>query len=109
MKLIECNQGEFIWVQVNSDDTIHSLLQKYNVGISSLIRNNPSIDLYEGEVVKIIRKTNLRHIVKPMETLLDISQKHNVSVDDLIKWNNLTSKRLFVGQALIIDNSNSQL
>ena len=106
MKLIECNQGEFIWAQVSSNDTINSLLQKYNVGISSLIRNNPSIDLYEGEVVKIIRKTKLHHVVKPMETLIDISQKYGVSIDELIKWNNLTSKRLFVGQTLIIDNSN---
>ena len=69
---------------------------------SAVTRNDYKTDLYEGEVVKVLTDGKKLHIVKPMESLQIISQKYNISVNDLVKFNNLKSNRLFVGQTLII-------
>lgn len=42
------------------------------------------------------------HTVQPKESLYGISKKYDVTVDDLKKWNNLTSDNLHIGQQLII-------
>ena len=102
MELINCNTGEIIYIQIKKNDNLPSLAQKYNVDMRNIIRNNPNIDLYEGEIVKINRNSIIYHIVKPMETLPIIASKYNTSIEKLISVNNLVSKRLFVGQNLII-------
>lgn len=102
MKINECYNGEYFWLQVTKNDTLPSIMQQYSVGLNSIVRNNPQIDLYEGEIIKVVKNTRTIHIVKPMETLDTIAQKYDIKVANLIENNNLTSKRLFVGQTLII-------
>ena len=102
MKLISCNQNKFIFYQVQKGDTLTTILQKFSVTSKNIVRNDPKVDLYEGEIIKITFTINLQHIVKPMETLNAIAQKYNVEVETLIKLNDLKSKRLFVGQMLTI-------
>ena len=104
MKLINCNSAQEILYNVAKLDNINLIQSNFSVTLHDIVRNNYNIDLYEGEVLKIIKKSTLRHVVKPMETLADISKKYNVKIDTLINLNNLTSKRLFVGQILIIAN-----
>ena len=104
MKLINCNSAQEILYNVTKLDDINLIQSNFSVTLHDIVRNNYNIDLYEGEVLKIIKKSTLRHVVKPMETLADISKKYNVEIDTLINLNNLTSKRLFVGQILIIAN-----
>ena len=103
MKLIDCNNRDFIWVQVKNNQTIKDIVTFYNVTETNIVRNNPNIELYEGEVIIIVLKTATTHIVKPMETINSICEKYNLKIDDLIKINNLTSKRLFIGQSLKIN------
>jgi LysM repeat protein len=43
------------------------------------------------------------HTVQPKETLFAISRKYEVSVDDIIKWNELQSNDLRTGQQLRIN------
>ena len=100
MEIINCNTFNNVLVQVQKGDTIQSIAQNYNTDINSILRNNPSIDLYEGEVVKIVRNTKKIHVVKPIETLNSIAMKYNTTTDKLIKINNLKSTRLFVGQMI---------
>lgn len=102
MNLIDCNTQEVVLYQVKNGDSISSICIQFNANKNNIIRNNSLVDLYEGEVIKIVRKTNITHIVKPMETLSIIAQKYNVDVDEIIKTNNLSTKRLFVGQSLMI-------
>lgn len=103
MKLDDCNKGDFVWVQIKMGDTLNSILQQYSTNVNNIIRNNPNIDLYEGEIVKIMNKTGNYHIVKPLETLHTIAQKYGTTIEELIKLNNLNSKRLFIGQSLKIN------
>ena len=42
------------------------------------------------------------HIVKPTETIEDISKLYNVDIDDIVKWNGLLTNKLFIGQNLKI-------
>jgi len=88
--------------QIKQGDTLESIASMFDVQINSIVRNNYNVDLYEGEVVKVVRQTQTYHIVKPMETLSSIASKYIVNIDDIIKINNLTSKRLFIGQKLVI-------
>ena len=102
MELINCNTAQIVYVQVEKGDNLDIIAHKFNVDVHNITRNNPNIDLYEGEIVKINRNSRAYHIVKPMETLPTIASKYNTSIDELISVNNLVSKRLFVGQNLII-------
>lgn len=105
MEIINCDTQEVVLYQVKYGDNISTICSKFNVGENNIIRNNPNINFYNGEVIKIIRKNSTKHVVKPMETLSIIALKYSVDVDKIIKINNLSSKRLFVGQTLIIDNN----
>ncbi|MBQ7798655.1 MAG: LysM peptidoglycan-binding domain-containing protein [Clostridia bacterium] len=107
MKLVNCNQSEIILYQVQKEDTLNTILSKFSITSNNIVRNNPNIDLYEGEIIKIINKSRIQHIVKPMETLNSIATKYNIDEEILVKLNKLNSKRLFVGQTLIIDGNNS--
>ncbi len=102
MEIVKCEGVEYCLYRVQKDDDIESISRKFLILPTSIVRNNPSVELYDGEVVKILKKRDIEHIVKPMETLTQIANKYDVSEDVLIKLNSLTSKRLFIGQRLII-------
>ena len=63
------------------------------------IRNQPSASMLKADGSKLKNQT---HEVLPKESLYGISKKYGVSVDELKKWNNLTSDNLKIGQQLII-------
>jgi len=63
------------------------------------IRNQPSASMLKAKGSKLKTQT---HEVLPKESLYGISKKYGVSVDELKKWNNLTSDNLKIGQQLII-------
>ena len=103
MEIIDCSNSEVVYYQVQQNDDLKHISKIFGTNITNIVRNNPNIDLYAGEVVKIVCKNNALHIVKPMETLNSIAQKYNVDVEQLIRQNGLTSKRLFIGQTLIVE------
>jgi LysM repeat protein len=47
------------------------------------------------------------HVVEPKETLYSISKKYTVTTEDLLKWNNLHSSDLKIGQQLRINKNNT--
>ena len=103
MEIINCNTFNKVLVQVKRGDSVQSIANEYNVTTNNIIRNNPNIELYEGEVVKIVRNTKKTHIVKPMQTLDLIAKECGTTVEKLISINNLKSTRLFVGQILNLE------
>lgn len=102
MEIIEYKGTKFDYYQVKDGENLISLMNKFDLPANNIVRNNPNIDFYEGEVVKLIYQRNQTHIVKPMETLLSIAQKHGTTAERLIELNNLKSTRVFIGQTLII-------
>ena len=90
---------EFFY-RVCSGDTINLLCRKFNTDKDNILRNNPNIDLYVGEMVKIKVLDYTTYIVKPTQTIEDISKEMNIEVEDIEKFNKLQSRKLYIGQVL---------
>jgi membrane-bound lytic murein transglycosylase D len=58
-----------------------------------------------GKIIRIDKEPQVFHIVKRGETLGGIASKYEVTIEELKKWNNLTSSNLLVGQKLKINKS----
>ncbi len=50
----------------------------------------------------MVQQTEIVHTVQPQETVYAISKKYGVSIDDILKWNNLQGTDLRKGQELKI-------
>ena len=89
-------------------DSLYSIANKYNITVNDLIDFNglPTTILTIGETIRIPKdKVNVKenvYTVKPGDTLYRIANTYDVSVNDLIVANNLTSNILSIGQKLII-------
>lgn len=70
-------------------------------GTSILVFDSVYIDTTSENSLPIVIKPT-RYQVKSGETLYGIAQIHMVTVDDIIKWNNLSSAKVYVGQVLLI-------
>lgn len=108
-----------ITYKVRYGDTLEGISRKFNKSISSIKECNPTVRRYEimaGQRLKItctpdtvIAANNARgsvtHVVKRGESLWSISQKYDVSITDIMKWNNLKKRsKIFAGRKLkIID------
>ena len=113
--VIVCGQNSSPGVHiVQPKETLTEISKKYNVSINDIYKWNklsnkdkipvclalkvapptkPATVFVEKSVV--ICGENSRpgvHIVQPKETLTDISKKYNISIDDIYKWNRLSSK-----------------
>lgn len=116
--------------RVEPKETLYSIHRKYGVAVDVITAANPGADMGIGvgqilkiptqktassteEVIKNIEKSsttsteNKHHVVKPGETLYAISTLYPCSVDDIKKWNGLTSNALDVGQKLIVGKQES--
>lgn len=56
----------------------------------------------ENDTIVITKPRSIRYVVKPLETIDDISYKIGVKKEDIMEINNLISEKLFVGQILWI-------
>lgn len=101
---------------VKKGDTLYSISRAYNVSVDELKRlNNLTSDtLIIGQQLIIPtneiddNNTNKQtYTVKRGDTLYSIARNFNVSVDQLMRENNLSSSVLSLGQVLIIPNNSS--
>ncbi|MFZ6033602.1 MULTISPECIES: LysM peptidoglycan-binding domain-containing protein [Melioribacter] len=102
---------------VKKGDTISEIADKFGVRVSNIkewnnLRNNL---IRVGQNLKIYQKNeNLPndnkssnseyYVVKRGDSLIEIADKFNVTVDDLKNWNRLNSNKIFVGQKLTVKN-----
>lgn len=95
---------------VKRGDTLYSIARKYNTSVSELRRlNGLSSDLLTiGQTLKVPTleipedPNTSEYIVQSGDTLSSIANKLNVSVNDLISYNELPTTILQVGQVLRI-------
>ena len=100
----------FILHKVEAKETLYSLSRRYQAEINDIIRYNSEAEsgLKVGAVLKIPHKhkahasASVNHVVEASQTLFSISRIYGASVEDIKKWNNLTSNDLNVGQTLVI-------
>lgn len=69
--------------------------------------------LAEGKDETVVASSSQKkpkyHTVAPQETLYRISTIYKVTVDDLKKWNHLSSHELFIGQQLIVGYETAEM
>ena len=109
--LVQDKGQTFILHQVTHQETLYSLAKRYKVKVSDILQVNPEAanGLKIGDNLKIPVKgsyfseesTNM-HRVKKSETLYSISQKYQISVEQIKQWNNLTGNALAEGQQLVV-------
>ncbi len=100
---------------VAAGETLYSISNIYGVSVIDIMEWNNllSTDLEVGQVLKIggkvpakeidfIRDGRKIHVVQAGEGLYAIARNYNVSVDELVAWNNLSSSSLNLGQELIV-------
>ena len=101
----------FIIHQVSQGETLFGLSRRYQVAVNDILQSNENLQdgLKMGARVRVpyVSKASLPpneqiHRVAAGETMFAISRKYNVSVSDILSWNNLQGSDLSVGQALVI-------
>ena len=104
---------------VSPGETIYGISTKYHVPITDLLEINPELEngLKVGQVIHIpfnealVQKDNVKpagapqmHKVQQGETYYSLSRRYNVSVDQLMKWNNTDLK---AGHEIIVGYGNT--
>ena len=103
---------------VKKGDTLYSIAKKYNISVSDIKRINAlsSDVISEGQILLLKEKDkedsslpDNSYIVQKGDSLYGIARKFNVSINDLIDVNNLTSNVISIGQMLKIPSLEEQV
>ncbi len=99
---------------VQKGDTLWNISKKFGLTVDEIkkLNNLNNNLLYIGQVLKLpnydtATDTNITYIVQKGDTLYSIASKNGISVNDLKKYNNLTSDNLSIGQELNIPKGTS--
>ncbi|MDR3651779.1 MAG: LysM peptidoglycan-binding domain-containing protein [Paludibacter sp.] len=118
--------------KVISGESLYSISKLYNIPVAELekINNIPNAKIKPGQELKLtqdvepktkdiiadksdkqqnnkseISEKGIKHKVKKGETLITIAKNNNISVDELMKINNLTDSKIQLGQKLKLTQS----
>lgn len=115
--IIPTGTEDYILYKVVSGDSLYSIAKKYGITMQEIMdfNNLGSTILTVGQVLKIpvayeeeIPSTSeVTYTVKSGDNLYSIARKYNVTVSDLMNYNNLTSNLLSIGQVIRIPSNNS--
>lgn len=102
---------------VQSGDTLWSISQGNNVSVvdlqawnelnSTLIYPKQELKLADNVAGKVADKLG-KHVVVKGDTLYKIALKHNISLDDLMNWNNISSDLIFPGSEFVLQGTSAQ-
>ena len=107
---------DYIVHTVKVGDNLYSISRKYGVSVDSIKNiNNLNSDLLSiGQKLRIPNIVDsdddyFEYVVKKNDTLYSIAKKFNMSVNELMRINNLETTALSIGQVLnVINNSNNE-
>ncbi len=103
--------GELVHV-VNHGESIASIARTYGVTSGKLIRMNRLQDgkIKVGQRLTIRKAARdeqkfepIRHMVLPDESMFSIAEKFGVTINNIKRWNNLSSNDLVPGQQIIVN------
>ena len=105
-------QNDYTIYIVKDGDSLYSIAKDFGVSVEELLTLNRlnSPELYIGE--QLLIPTNgiqivgvIDYIIKPGDTLWRIANNCNVTVDDIVKLNNLESTIIYPGQIIKLSES----
>ncbi|WHX26158.1 LysM peptidoglycan-binding domain-containing protein [Virgibacillus halodenitrificans] len=126
--VVGAEEAEAASHKVQSGDSLWSIAQQYNTSISQLRSiNGISGDLiYPNQIIetdneqssnsnssnssnttKPSTNSNSTYTVKSGDTLSGIASKHNISLSNLMKWNNLDTTLIFPGNVFVVSKNGS--
>lgn len=100
---------------VQPGETLYAIAKQYELGVMDLVNWNglniqegirpgqilrltdPVVPVNEPVIAKI---TEIEHIVKSTDTLYSVARKYNVTIKELMEWNNKKDFNLAVGEKL---------
>lgn len=96
--------------KVGAGETLSSISRKYNTSVEAIRSENNlgSSGLKLGDIIKVPYSAKPSyagkkvHTVEASQTLYSIARQYNVTLEDIKKWNNLTSNEISLGQQLIV-------
>ena len=89
-------------IKVGYNDTFEKIAERYNLTCKILsMANEGKTQVEEGDYLVIPFSAKAIHTVRPLETLREIAERYNVSVEKIKADNNIVAP-LFIGQQLII-------
>ena len=101
IKILSYQVVKNVFYTVKQDDTLDGIAKKFGVSKKYIVKHNIP-DIYAG-LVLYLPETNFKtYTVQPFDTLLKISEKCKISVDDIKSKNGLENDYVFVGQKLYI-------
>lgn len=115
--IIPTEEADYILYTVKAGDNLYSIARQYGLTMNELMEFNDlgSTLLSVGQVLKIpvaiseeIPTNGITYTVKSGDNLYSIARQYNVSVSDLMSYNNLTSNLLSIGQVIKIPTSDTQ-
>lgn len=108
------NGQSFIIHQVDEKETLFAISRRYKTPVNEIVQSNDELKngLKIGQRIRIpfVEKSAIPsgaklHNVAPGETMFSIARTYNVTVNDLMAWNELKGNDLSVGQALIVQGA----
>ena len=97
--------------EIDPGETLYSISKRYNASMNAIADANPRVKngLEDGMIIRVPYKAPVNndvadrvHIVSQGETLYSISKIYDISVVQIMEWNDLLSSDLEVGQELKI-------
>lgn len=110
--LLGAEEADASSYKVKQGDTLWTIAQKYNTTVSHLksVNHLSSDTIYPNQVLKTTANSNTSnqsstntYTVKSGDTLSGIAYKHNISLSDLMKWNNLDTTIIYPGNVLVVN------
>ena len=101
---------------VSSGDSLYSIARRFNTTVDDIkkLNNLTSNNLSIGQVLKIPNSSNdtgnnniTTYTVSSGDSLYSIARRFNTTVDNIKRFNNLTSNNLSIGQVLRIPSSSN--
>ena len=115
--------GKFISYKIKKGDTISEIAENFGVSSSQVrrwnnLRNNKIVvgkllKVYDSKVTENITKLdeneskNGVYTIKRGDTIGQIAENHNVSIEEIKSWNNLDNNAIVAGKTLQIQTSKS--
>lgn len=91
---------DFIVYKVMRNEDFLDVSKKFNVPVQVLYKENNKTETFEGDRVIVSKESKILHVVKPAETLQQIANMYNVSIEHIKRNNTITE--IFIGQMLSI-------
>lgn len=125
--MVGADEAEAASYKVKSGDSLWKIAQQYDTSVQSLIDINKltSDVIYPNQVLQTNPTSSSnssntstgsnqksssstgKYTVKSGDTLSGIAAKHNISLSDLMKWNNLDTTLIYPGNVFVVTKPNS--